>query len=89
MAHANGIHADFLQFFKSVLPHFVWYCGTEYTSIVVQADALHLHPLVIQGKAMIRVKGQCAKTGTDKAFVEEFGSLGVWEFRRQPCLYII
>ena len=56
VAHADGVHANLLQLLQPMLPYLRRYDGPQHTRIVMQADTLHLHPLTVQGEAVVRVE---------------------------------
>ena len=53
VAHADGIDADGLQFQQTTAPYLGRHGSTEHTGIVVNADALNLHPLTVEGKTLV------------------------------------
>ena len=86
VAHADGVHANLLQLFQAVLPHLRRHDCAQHAGIVVQADALHLHPLAVEGKAVVGVELQRAQSGAHHGAVHRLVRVVACA---EPCLYII
>ena len=86
VAHADGIHANLLQLLQPMLPHLRRHDGSQHAGIMVQTHALHLHPLTVQGEAVVRVELQRAQSCSNHAAIHRCRGVVA---RSQPRLYII
>ena len=71
MAHADGIGTHLLELTDFTPPHFTGNNGSQHSGIMMQADALHLHPFAVEGKSVVGVELQRAESHLHFILVEQ------------------
>ena len=69
VGHAQGIHADVLQLLHTASPYLLGHSCAEHAGIIVDADSLHLHPLSVEGKALVGRELEGAEAGSHHRLV--------------------
>ena len=83
VAHADGVDAQGFQGLQATLPYIGGNSSTEGAGIIVDAYALDLHPLAVEGKAFVGRELQCAQSH------RHFGAVDFLSAREQACAYLI
>ena len=66
----DGIHTNLLEVLEATTPHIVGHGSTERAGIVMQTDALDLHPAAIERKALVGIELQGTQPDVDLIAVD-------------------
>ena len=70
MGAADGIDTNLLEVLEAATPHIVGHGSTERAGIVMQTDALDLHPAAIEREALVGIELQRTQTDVDLIAVD-------------------